>query len=113
LYLSDKRKFPFRKITKAEWDKWENRKSQFGKTPGRFMYKSLARIWLEITGVRVERVQEITQSDCISEGICPHLPCYFQKLWDSLNAKRGFGWDKNPWVRVIEFKKIEVPNVNG
>jgi len=78
-----------------------------------WMPKWAARIWLEITGVRVERVQEITQSDCISEGICPHLPCYFQKLWDSLNAKRGFGWDKNPWVRVIEFKKIEVPNVNG
>ena len=31
----------------------------------------------------------------------------FRVLWDSINAKRGFGWDVNPWVWVIEFKKVE------
>jgi hypothetical protein len=32
---------------------------------------------------------------------------FFAKLWDELNAKRGYGWDKNPWVWVIEFEKVE------
>lgn len=31
----------------------------------------------------------------------------FQQLWDSINAKRGYGWDKNPWVWVIEFRRVD------
>jgi len=82
------------------------------------MKKKFARIWLEITKVRVERVQDISIKDIKAEGISeiniPYakkkdLGWYYykpmQELWDSLNAKRGYGWDVNPWVFVIEFKR--------
>ena len=93
------------------WNKWR---------PARFMYRFLARILLEITEVRVERVQDISYENCYSEGISKDSPrerrinqlvtelvtpkTYFKELWDSLNAKRGYGWDPNPWVWPISFK---------
>lgn len=85
--------------------------------PSLFMPKAAARIWLEITGIRVERLHEITEEDAKSEG------AEFQ-LWQTLNNtdttsyKNGFtslwlhingdeSWNANPWVWVIEFKRIE------
>lgn len=82
---------------------------------GRFMPRWASRILLEVTDVRVERVQEISNADIISEGIiditCDKdrglpLPILFLRLWDSINEGRGFGWDVNPWVWVIEFKRL-------
>ena len=80
---------------------------------GRFMFKSSTRIWLEITEVRVERVQEISETDCEREGtpmVAPRPSGVdrndFHILWDSLNAKRGYGWEVNPWVWVISFKVV-------
>ncbi len=89
----------------------------------RFMPKVAARIWLEVTNVRVERLQEISDVDRLKEGISVMaataeelLNDYkttemgrreFRELWDSLNAKRGYGWDVNPWVWVIEFKRVD------
>lgn len=81
--------------------------------PSIHMPRAASRITLEITGVRVERVQEISSADCIAEGLLPTMrnetpaKTRFRELWDSLNAKRGYGWDANPWVWVIEFKRIE------
>ena len=70
-----------------------------------------SRITLEITGIRVERVQDITEGDCIAEGIKAHWKSeakdIFQDIWDSIYAKKGFGWDQNPWVWVIEFERIK------
>lgn len=74
--------------------------------------RSASSLSLEITNVRVERLQEITFADCIAEGMPPIGPendpeCVrneFQTGWDSLNAKHGFSWESNPWVWVIEFK---------
>ena len=112
-YLSDGQEFISVELTEQEFDKWHDRKKQFAKTSGRFMYKSLARIWLEITGIRVERVQDITTKDILAEGIVDQrcgadgLMCDFATLWDSINAKRGYGWSGNPWVWVISFKRIE------
>lgn len=86
---------------------------------GRFMPKKAARIWLEITGIRVERVQDVSERDIDEEGapftpVFPHLPTlrenrykWFMDLWNKLNAKRGYPWESNPWVWVIEFKHIE------
>lgn len=86
--------------------------------PSIHMPRWASRILLEITNVRVERVQEIGISDCLAEGIPDtssdyHAGLYnrttvenFIHLWDSINASRGYGWDVNPWVWVIEFRRI-------
>jgi len=97
---------------------------------GRFMPKSAARIFLEITDVKVERLHDISINDAIAEGIevlsIPGLPEHvvpfkdylnddnyfqrsdysFQSLWEKTNGKKS--WDANPWVWVYEFKKIDV-----
>lgn len=94
------------------------------------MPREAARLFLRVTDVRVERVREITAEDCIAEGIeiefpqpkPPYLsPAYAEKvlkpafigayrvLWDSLNAKRGHGWDTNPWVWVYSFEPVDKP----
>jgi len=75
------------------------------------MPKGLARIWLKITNVRIERLRDITFDDCISEGmlnygIYVNIYAAFHDFWDKLNAKHGYGWDKNPWVWVIEFERV-------
>lgn len=93
------------KYGKADGLKWK---------PSIHMPKDAARIWLEVTSVRVERLSEITEEDAIAEGIrigiggMPYFSCReaFAALWNSLNAKRGYSWDTNPWVWVIEFKKV-------
>ena len=91
----------------------------------RFMFKKFARTWLEVVSVRPERVQDITAEDTIREGIeistAHGEPAYylyderlhytpdpresFQTLWDSVNDKRGYSWESNPFVWRIEFKK--------
>lgn len=90
--------------------------------PSIHMPRRVSRLTLEITGVRVERVQDIRHnvSDLEAEGVAlssselfPHtnreskLTRVYEKLWDSLNAPRGYGWDVNPWCWVIEFRRVD------
>ena len=102
--------------------------------PSIFMPKDACRIWLRVTDVRAERVQDITNNDAIKEG-CAGAECdclrigrswmgcescmntgwqeppvvEFMQLWDDLNAKRGYSWDANPWVWVISFERCDKP----
>jgi len=83
--------------------------------PGRWrpsihMPRWASRITLEVLSVRVERVQGITEGDARAEGVGLGLPteglsCYtmFGRLWDTINAKRGYSWESNPWAWVVEF----------
>jgi hypothetical protein len=82
-----------------------------------FYAREAARIFLRVTGIRAERLQDISEEDAEREGVEPiygndfasekrHLPA-FARLWDKLNAKRGEGWAQNPWVWVIEFERTE------
>ena len=86
----------------------------------RFMCRWMARTWLRITTVRVERVQDITPADCWAEGIAhydEHNPRMddamgrvdFATLWEEIH---GVGaWDRNDWVWVYSFEKTARPEV--
>ena len=100
--------------------------------PSIFMPRWACRITLEVTGVRVERVHEIAEDDAKAEGTpdtaiwcrpdangeelsgapwtgkfpdATYIAAY-SHLWDRMNEKRGFGWAVNPWVWVVEFKRV-------
>lgn len=95
--------------------------------PSIHMPKEAARIFLRVTNVRVERVQDISFDDALKEGFDKRWYVYnglsfpaseeefnlrqypergFKRYWNELNEKRGYGWDTNPWVWVIEFERI-------
>lgn len=82
------------------------------KRPSIFLPLAAARITLEVTEARVQRVQEISEADAEAEGVenervSQSAAGCFHILWDSINADRGYGWDKNPWVWAITFRRIK------
>lgn len=94
--------------------------------PSIFMPRWASRITLEIVSMRVERLQEISEADALAEGLYPnpkyaHAKLYtwdgiqgnsnnpiyaYQLLWESINGAGS--WELNPWVWVVEFKRINV-----
>ena len=80
--------------------------------PSIHMPKVAARIFLKVTSVRVERLQDITEEGIRAEGITeewpPHAMDKFQELWDS--TTKEYKWRLNPWVWVIEFERCDKPN---
>ena len=96
--------------------------------PPRYMPKEAARIWIKVTDVRVERLQDITVDGCHREGINIETSAVtdgetlnrnhdfslekFETLWDSTVKKSdlgSYGWDANPYVWVISFERCEKP----
>jgi len=82
------------------------------KRPAIFMPRVASRITLKVTGVRVERLQDISESDAMAEGvekrgdgdpIYPYTFSYAQ-LWEQLNGKGS--WFADPWVWVVEFRRV-------
>lgn len=105
--------------------------------PSLFMPKEAARIFLKVTAVKAERLQDISEEDAIAEGIQPvqdfdsgnglsgrqmyenYLPKgytevlpidSFQSLWQSINGPES--WDENPWVWAYTFERCERPTQN-
>lgn len=82
--------------------------------PSIHMPKKAARIWLNVTNVRVERLQDMTDDDAEAEGCFDYTSTAlgFPDVWDSTIKKSdldSYGWDANPWVWVIEFERCEKP----
>ena len=89
--------------------------------PSIHMPKEAARIWLRVTDVRVERLQEITLEQICREGVEIEYPYVlngeekiyaFSNLWNGTVKKSEldrYGWDASPWVWVIEFERCEKP----
>lgn len=104
--------------------------------PSIHMPKEAARIWLRVTNVRVERLQEITENGAKAEGISEewarswwkptyndpdsggypkYRDTFAYEVWDSTIKKSDldrYGWDANPWVWVVEFERCEKPEDN-
>ena len=142
-YLDDIESLPLRVIDDQDLDKYQ----RAGWNSPMFMPRWASRITLEITDIRVDRLQDITEDDALAEGIisneeyearasegnlfpCPRCKGYqvheafgydygitevdcnccdtqkkrYRIVWDSLNAKRGYPWESNPWVWVVSFK---------
>ena len=77
--------------------------------PSIFMPRWASRITLEVTGVKVERLREISNEDIRKEGAtvlgCVTHRLNFEQLWDSINSKT-YPWSSNPFVWVIEFRRL-------
>jgi len=100
-------------IYKADWASFEHPAWH----PSIHMPRAAARIFLRVTDVRVEKVRDISEEEAEAEGAKKMKEndigfwTYrrgFQSIWDSLYAKRGYGWDANPWVWVYTFERTEV-----
>jgi len=71
-----------------------------------FLPRIFARGLDRITGIRIERLQDISEEDVRAEGIFPAKIPPFRVLWDSINGK-DYPWESNPYLWVIEFEVVK------
>lgn len=99
----------------SEQDRADFKAWGFKRRPSIHMPRWASRIDLEIVERRVERLQDISDNDCLAEGVTPDMDIRWQsgddtprgmygELWESINGPGS--WEANPWVWVISFKRI-------
>lgn len=103
-------------LDKRVWDYNQPNDAKRRWRPSIHMPRWMSRLTLEVAAVRVERLQAISAHDACSEGPTihcqQHVPSQlcrlnFSQRWNILNAKRGYGWGDNPWVWVVEFRRVD------
>lgn len=98
---------PLRGTSKTYWYKADGAAPEDKWRSPYHMPREAARIFLRVTGVRVERLQEIDDCGVVAEGL--EIGCYFDELWNRTIKPKDrplYGWEANPWVWVIEFERI-------
>lgn len=98
---------PLRGTSKTYWYKADGAAPEDKWRSPYHMPLEAARIFLRVTGVRVERLQEIDDGGVVAEGL--EIGCYFDELWNRTikpNDRPLYGWEANPWVWVIGFERI-------
>ena len=122
-YLADDCFIPIEN-TEAASDAWLSLAAYGQRLSGHQKYRKVSaihmprwasRITLEITGIHVERLQDISESDALAEGIDPKFPpdeqvanaamMRYADIWESINGPGS--WAANPWVWVVEFRRVK------
>ena len=87
---------------------WPATAVNMGWRPSIHMPKWAARIWLEVTDVRVHRIDSISMADVNAEGFeaCEQFEGCFRQTWDAIYKPQGFGWDANPWCWAVTFRVL-------
>jgi hypothetical protein len=73
--------------------------------PSIFLPRLAARLFLNVTDVRIERLHKLDDTEARKEGFKDQES--FIKYWNKLNARRSYPWESNPWVYRIEFEKAD------
>jgi hypothetical protein len=125
----ERTQYVYRASVHDDWMIYASQQYSYRWTPSLFMTKAAARIWLQITDIKIERLKDITEEDAIAEGVLKvndgyknymtkpklisTLSCFdkayysFLSLWESINGYESS--ELNPWVWVITFKKVDRP----
>lgn len=104
----------------AGWDNDPDSPDALKWKPSIFMPKWASRLTLQVTSIKIERVNEISEEDAIAEGAQPAFEldiagatgaftyrAGFKQLWDSINgSKPGCAWHDNPWVWCVSFRRV-------
>jgi hypothetical protein len=119
-FLEDNENNVIKYIYKADDIKCENSYKAWGIKwhPSIHMPKEVARIFLKVTDVRVERLQSISEEDAEAEGVYGVVDIFlkptknghilfFSDTWNKLYKRKGYSWDTNPWIWAIKSERIE------
>lgn len=100
-------------FTPSRYDKFRKFYGKNGWQSPYFFPKEAARIFLEVNDTRAQKVQDISEEDARAEGVITNDAVkvssyiyWFEQLWQSLNGRRGYGWNINPWVWAYTFERI-------